>query len=63
MPKKCGHMSGKAVIPAEEMVGKLRAAVATPQSASPWCCSPGFTEFTDLIGLEEINQFEQQFQT
>lgn len=27
-PKKCGHMSGKAVIPAEEMVGKLRAAVA-----------------------------------
>jgi carboxyvinyl-carboxyphosphonate phosphorylmutase len=27
MPKKCGHMSGKAVIPREEMVGKLRAAV------------------------------------
>jgi 2,3-dimethylmalate lyase len=26
--KKCGHMSGKAVIPADEMVGKLRAAVA-----------------------------------
>ena len=28
MPKKCGHMSGKAVIPADEMVGKIRAAVA-----------------------------------
>jgi carboxyvinyl-carboxyphosphonate phosphorylmutase len=28
MPKKCGHMSGKAVIPVDEMVGKLRAAVA-----------------------------------
>ena len=27
MPKKCGHMSGKAVIGAEEMVGKIRAAV------------------------------------
>lgn len=27
-PKKCGHMSGKAVIPAQEMVGKVRAAVA-----------------------------------
>jgi carboxyvinyl-carboxyphosphonate phosphorylmutase len=26
MPKKCGHMSGKAVIPLEEMVGKIRAA-------------------------------------
>jgi carboxyvinyl-carboxyphosphonate phosphorylmutase len=27
MPKKCGHLSGKAVIDAEEMVGKIRAAV------------------------------------
>jgi 2-methylisocitrate lyase-like PEP mutase family enzyme len=26
-PKKCGHMAGKQVIPAEEMVQKLRAAV------------------------------------
>jgi len=30
-PKKCGHMSGKAVITAEEMVGKIRAAVAARQ--------------------------------
>src|SRR5689334_439370 len=28
LPKKCGHMTGKAVIPADEMVGKIRAAVA-----------------------------------
>ena len=28
MPKKCGHMSGKALIPADEMAGKIRAAVA-----------------------------------
>jgi 2,3-dimethylmalate lyase len=27
LPKKCGHMSGKAVIAADEMVGKIRAAV------------------------------------
>ncbi len=26
-PKKCGHFAGKAIIPASEMVGKLRAAV------------------------------------
>jgi 2-methylisocitrate lyase-like PEP mutase family enzyme len=26
-PKRCGHMSGKAVIPADEMVGKVKAAV------------------------------------
>ncbi len=28
MPKKCGHMGGKVLIGADEMVGKLRAAVA-----------------------------------
>jgi carboxyvinyl-carboxyphosphonate phosphorylmutase len=28
MPKKCGHMSGKAVIGTEEMAGKIRAAVS-----------------------------------
>jgi len=28
MPKKCGHMSGKAVIDRDEMAGKIRAAVA-----------------------------------
>jgi 2-methylisocitrate lyase-like PEP mutase family enzyme len=27
MPKKCGHMSGKLIITAEEMVGKIHAAV------------------------------------
>jgi 2-methylisocitrate lyase-like PEP mutase family enzyme len=28
MPKKCGHLTGKAVIGVEEMAGKIRAAVA-----------------------------------
>jgi 2,3-dimethylmalate lyase len=27
MPKRCGHMSGKVLVPAEEMVAKVRAAV------------------------------------
>jgi 2,3-dimethylmalate lyase len=31
MPKRCGHMSGKAVVPAEEMAGKIRAAVDARQ--------------------------------
>ncbi len=30
-PKRCGHMAGKAVIPAEEMVGKLKAALDARQ--------------------------------
>ena len=28
LPKRCGHLSGKSLIPAEEMAGKIRAAVA-----------------------------------
>jgi 2-methylisocitrate lyase-like PEP mutase family enzyme len=31
-PKKCGHMEGKMVIPAEDMVQKIRAAAAAKQS-------------------------------
>jgi carboxyvinyl-carboxyphosphonate phosphorylmutase len=30
-PKKCGHMTGREVVPMEEMVGKLRAVVAARQ--------------------------------
>lgn len=29
LPKRCGHLSGKSLIPAEEMAGKIRAAVAS----------------------------------
>lgn len=32
-PKRCGHLDGKAVIPAAEMVGKIRAAVDARRSA------------------------------
>ena len=35
MPKKCGHMSGKALIGADEMVGKMRAAVAARTRPRP----------------------------
>lgn len=31
-PKKCGHMTGRQVIPVQEMVGKLKAAVAARQN-------------------------------
>lgn len=33
-PKKCGHMDGKQVIPTDEMVAKIRAAVAARQTAN-----------------------------
>ncbi len=32
LPKKCGHMEGKQVVPVDEMVGKIRAAVAARQN-------------------------------
>src|SRR3954467_5130763 len=32
-PKRCGHLDGKALIPADEMVGKLKAALDTRASA------------------------------
>lgn len=33
-PKRCGHLDGKSVIPAQEMVGKLKAALDARQSES-----------------------------
>ena len=33
-PKRCGHLDGKSVIPADEMVRKLRAAVASKRDPS-----------------------------
>src|SRR5690606_9312500 len=47
MPKKCGHMSGKAVIGADEMVGKIRAAVSARRD-------PGFVVIgrTDAAAVE-----------
>jgi carboxyvinyl-carboxyphosphonate phosphorylmutase len=51
MPKKCGHMSGKAVISAEEMVGKLRAAVAARRD--PDFLIIARTDAAAVYGLDE----------
>src|SRR3954466_2088247 len=34
MPKRCGHLSGKALVPPAEMAAKVRAAVAARRDAS-----------------------------
>lgn len=34
-PKKCGHMAGKNIIPADEMVGKIRAAIDSRNEYDP----------------------------
>jgi 2-methylisocitrate lyase-like PEP mutase family enzyme len=49
-PKRCGHLAGKAVIPAVEMVGKIRAAVDARQS--PETLIVGRTDAAAVEGLD-----------
>jgi carboxyvinyl-carboxyphosphonate phosphorylmutase len=51
MPKKCGHMSGKALIGADEMVGKLEAAVAA--RTDPDLVIIARTDAVAVSGLDE----------
>jgi carboxyvinyl-carboxyphosphonate phosphorylmutase len=51
MPKKCGHMSGKALVGADEMVGKIRAAVAA--RTDPDLVIIARTDAVAVSGLDE----------
>lgn len=50
-PKRCGHMAGKEVIPAEDMVKKIRAAVAARRN--PDFVIKARTDAAGPLGLEE----------
>ncbi|OZI53646.1 isocitrate lyase/PEP mutase family protein [Bordetella genomosp. 5] len=50
-PKRCGHMAGKAVIPADDMVRKVRAAVAA--RTNPDLVIKARTDAAGPVGLEE----------
>jgi 2-methylisocitrate lyase-like PEP mutase family enzyme len=50
-PKRCGHMAGKSVIPAEEMVRKIKAAVAAKRD--PDLVIKARTDAAAPLGLEE----------
>lgn len=50
-PKRCGHMAGKDVIAADEMVRKIRAAVAARRSADFFIVAR--TDARAVIGLDE----------
>ncbi len=50
-PKKCGHMEGKRLIPAEEMVGKIRAALDARQD--PDFAIIARTDANIVLGFEE----------
>jgi methylisocitrate lyase len=48
-PKRCGHLDGKAVVPAEEMVKRLRAAVSARRDDNFVICAR-----TDAAGIEGV---------
>ena len=50
-PKRCGHLSGKAVIPAAEMVGKIRAAVDARASEATLIVGR-----TDAAAVEDLDR-------
>jgi methylisocitrate lyase len=49
-PKRCGHLDGKAVVPAAEMVKRLRAAVAARRDPNFVICAR-----TDAAGIEGLD--------
>lgn len=51
MPKRCGHLSGKSLIPASEMVGKIKAALDARRSQSTLIIAR-----TDAIAVEGFEQ-------
>jgi 2-methylisocitrate lyase-like PEP mutase family enzyme len=50
-PKRCGHLDGKALIPAQEMCGKIRAAADTRQSAETLIMAR-----TDAVAVEGFDR-------
>jgi methylisocitrate lyase len=52
-PKRCGHMAGKEVIPAEEMAGKLRACAAVRDRQDPDFVINARTDVYAAEGLAE----------
>jgi 2-methylisocitrate lyase-like PEP mutase family enzyme len=50
-PKRCGHLAGKAVIPAAEMVGKIKAAVDARQSRETLIVGR-----TDAAAVEDLDR-------
>ncbi|MEZ0051280.1 methylisocitrate lyase [Mycobacterium sp. MAA66] len=49
-PKRCGHLDGKAVVPASEMIKRMRAAVAARRDPNFIICAR-----TDAAGIEGID--------
>lgn len=53
-PKRCGHMFGKQIISAEEMVGKIKAAVDARNEIDPDFVIGARTDARTVVGFEEV---------
>lgn len=53
-PKRCGHMFGKQIISAEEMVGKIRAAVDARNEVDPDFVIGARTDARSVAGFDEV---------
>lgn len=53
-PKRCGHMKGKSIIPLEEMVSKIRAAVDAKNEENPELVIGARTDARSIVGFEEV---------
>lgn len=58
-PKKCGHFEGKSVVPLEEMVSKIRAAVDSRRDADFQIVAR--TDARAVLGLDEAIERAQAF--
>jgi 2-methylisocitrate lyase-like PEP mutase family enzyme len=58
-PKRCGHMAGKDVIPAEQMVAKIRAAVGARRSKDFFLIAR--TDARAVHGLDEALRRGEQY--
>jgi methylisocitrate lyase len=58
-PKRCGHLSGKAVIETDEMIGKIRAAADTRQDADLVIIAR--TDARAVLGLEQAIERVQRY--
>ena len=50
LPKRCGHLTGKTLVPAAEMVGKIKAAIDARQSDQTLIIAR-----TDAVAVEGLN--------
>ncbi|MBA2961814.1 MULTISPECIES: isocitrate lyase/PEP mutase family protein [Ramlibacter] len=58
-PKRCGHIAGKAIVPAQEMAAKIRAAAS--ERSNPDTFLIARTDAREVVGLDEALRRGEQY--